>query len=501
MSTSPGSLRLYDTMQREKVAFVPRDAGKASLYICGPTVQADPHIGHGRSQVVFDTLRRWLQYSGLDVTMACNITDVDDKIILRATRERVSSYQIATKYTRAWNEAMAALNILPPDIAPTATGHILEMQAMIQQLLDQDKAYEAEGNVLFRVRKFPGYGKLSGRKIDDMQAGEDLVATDIKQDPLDFAMWKAAKPGEPFWPSPWGDGRPGWHIECSAMASKHLGGGFDIHGGGFDLVFPHHENEITQYEAATGNTFANHWVHNGMLTIGEEKMSKSLGNIISLGEAIDQSGPGPLRLWFLSAHHRSPLVFDDEPVQDAIKTYERFQTFIVTATATLRSHAEAFGLSVEPFPLGGVGHEGAVAPNTDAATPFLDRFADAMNDDLNAPRAVAALHELVGEGFDRLKAVDTGDREAAADVLGLADALLDVADRVFGLRLGEAVDATWASAARIAPVVDDLLVRRAEARAAKDFAAADAIRDQLVALAVVVEDRPSGSRWYIDPSS
>lgn len=495
------SLRLYDTLRREKVVFEPRDEGKASLYICGPTVQADPHIGHGRSQVVFDILRRWLEFRGLDVTLVCNITDVDDKIILRATREKVSPHLVATTYTRAWNEAMAALNVIPPDIAPTATGHILEMQSLIAELLEQDKAYVVDGNVLFRVRSFADYGKLSGRRVDEMQAGEDLVASDIKQDPLDFAMWKAAKPGEPSWPSPWGDGRPGWHIECAAMAAKHLGGGFDIHGGGFDLVFPHHENEITQYEAATGKTFANHWVHNGMLTLGEEKMSKSLGNVISLREALDEWGVGPLRLWYLSAHHRSPLVYDDEPVRDAVMTVGRFLTFLVTMTATLRSHADTLGLQAAAMGRTSAVEVDGLDADDRLAAPLLERFTAAMDDDLNVPRAVAVLHEVVAVGFERLKALDGGEVAAAAEVLGLARLLVELTDRVLGLRLADAAAATWRDAERLTDVVADLLLRRGTARADKDFATADAIRDQIASLGVIVEDRPSGPRWYLDPSA
>ncbi len=492
-------LHLYDTLRREKIAFEPREAGKASMYVCGPTVQSDPHIGHGRSQVVFDTLRRWLAWSGLEVTYVGNITDVDDKIILRALRERSTFSRVATKYTRLWNDTMDALGILPPDVLPTATGHILEMQDMIQQLIDEGKAYAREGNVMFRVRTFEDYGKLSGRRVDDMQAGEDLVASDLKDDPLDFAMWKAAKPNEPSWPSPWGPGRPGWHIECSAMAGKHLGSGFDIHGGGLDLVFPHHENELTQFEAATGEPFARYWVHNGMVTMGDEKMSKSVGNVVTLADAIAEWGRGPLRLWYLSAHHRSPLVFEDGPIEDAVGTFHKLQTFLVTATASLRTRAEEFGFTLDAFPLGG--GEDTVQADASAAEPFVERFREAMDDDLNVPRAVAAVHELVAEGFERLKKVDAGDRDAAAAVLGLGDALVDLCDNVLGLGLEGAVTATWRDAERIAPVVEDLLVRRADARAAKDWPTADAVRDQIAALGVVVEDRPTGSRWYVDPAS
>ncbi len=493
------SLHLYDTLRREKVEFEPREPGKASMYVCGPTVQSLAHIGHGRSQVVFDTLRRWLQHSGLDVTYVGNITDVDDKIILRAMREKSSFSRVATTYTRSWNDTMGALGILPPDILPTATGHILEMQAMIQTLVDQDKAYVRDGNVLFRVRAFPEYGKLSNRRVDDMQTGEDLVAADLKDDPLDFAMWKAAKPNEPSWPSPWGDGRPGWHIECSAMAGKHLGAGFDIHGGGLDLVFPHHENETAQFEAATGETFVRHWVHNGMVQMDDEKMSKSIGNVVSLQDAIDRWGRGPLRLWYLSAHHRSPLVFDQGPLDDAVGTFQRFQTFLVTATATFRSRAEDLGFSLETFPL--ASGDDSPAPDAAAAAPFVERFTEAMDDDLNAPRAVAALHELVAEGFERLKKVDTGDRDAASAVLGIGDALVELCDKVLGLGLEQSVEHVWRDAERIAGVVDDLLVRRAAARAEKDWGTADEVRDRLADLGVVVEDRPSGARWYLDPAA
>ncbi len=241
------SLVLYDTLTRSKKPFEPREPGKVSMYVCGPTVQAEAHIGHGRSQVVFDVLRRYLVYRGYAVLYVCNVTDIDDKIIMRAQREDVSTFEVAERYTKVWNDTMDALGILPADIQPRATGHILEMQELIQQLIDQDKAYAVEGTVFFRVREFPEYDKLSNRNIDELLEGAETVASEVKDDPLDFALWKAAKPGEPSWPAPWGEGRPGWHIECSAMAGRHLGSGFDIHGGGLDLVFPHHENQIAQY--------------------------------------------------------------------------------------------------------------------------------------------------------------------------------------------------------------------------------------------------------------
>jgi cysteinyl-tRNA synthetase len=469
------SLVLHDTLRREKLPFEPREPGKVSFYVCGPTVQADAHVGHGRASVVFDVLRRHLAASGYEVTFCTNVTDIDDKIILRARREKVDPAVIATRYTRAWNRTMDSLGVLPPDIQPLATGHLLEMQGLIQQLIDQDKAYEAGGDVFFRVRAFEGYGKLSRRQVDDMQQGEDVVDADHKEDPLDFAMWKAAKPGEPAWASPWGPGRPGWHIECSAMAAKHLGHGFDIHGGGLDLVFPHHENEIAQHEAAHGDTFARLWVHNGMVRMGDEKMSKSIGNVVSLEEAVATWGQGPLRLWYLSAQHRTPLTFETERLRDATTVHQRFVTF-------LRSARRAAG-DVEADP--------------EVATRHLDAFQAAMDDDLNAPAAVAALHELVTDGNERLPKAESGQDDARAAVAALADALLTMGDDVLGLALERSLADAATLERQVAPLVAQLLEQRQRARGERDFATADAIRDQLATAGVVVEDRPEGARWYV----
>jgi cysteinyl-tRNA synthetase len=470
------SLQLYDTLRRAEVPFEPRIEGEASVYVCGPTVQAEAHVGHGRLAVVTDVLRRHLTASGYAVTFVQNVTDIDDKIILRARREKVPPAVISTRYTQGWNRTMEALGVLPPDIQPLATGHLLEMQALIAELIDQGKAYAVDGDVFFRVRTFEGYGKLSGRRIDDMQQGEDVVDADRKEDPLDFAMWKSAKPGEPSWPSPWGDGRPGWHIECSAMAVKHLGEGFDIHCGGLDLVFPHHENEIAQHEAAHGGIFARNWVHNGMVRMGEEKMSKSVGNVVSLADATARWGVGPLRMWYLSASHRSPLTFDTERLTDATASHARLSTF-------LRSARRAAG---------------EVVPDAAAAERHRAAFTAAMDDDLNAPQAVAALHELVSAGNEVLPRADAGKEDARAEVAALADALVDLADGTLGLALSAALDAAVARERQLAPLVDQLLEQRQRARADRDFAAADAVRDQLAAARVVVEDRPDGPRWYVD---
>lgn len=470
------SLSLYDTLTREKRPFEPRDEGKVGIYVCGPTVQAPPHIGHGRATVVFDVLRRHLTATGYQVRFVANITDVDDKIILRAAREKSDQALVAARNTVAYNAALTALGNLPPDVQPLATGHIMEMQALITAMIDQDKAYERDGNVLFRVRKFPDYGKLSGRAIDDLVTGEDVVGAEGKDDPLDFAMWKAAKPGEPSWPSPWGEGRPGWHIECSAMASKHLGHGFDIHGGGYDLVFPHHENEVAQYEAVHGEMFARTWMHNGMVRMGEEKMSKSLGNIVALDEAVTDWGKGPLRLWYLSAHHRSPLTYDTDRLHEATAAFGRLATFVRTV--------DVLDLAADDT-------------TSEAAQPFIDGFRAALDDDLNAPSAVAQLHELVSAGHDLMPAVEQGDAQALADVRALRGALVDLADGTLGLGLGEDAQRDAALRTRVAPLVEQLLTARADAREAKDWATADAVRDRLAAAGVVVEDRQGVSRWHL----
>jgi cysteinyl-tRNA synthetase len=466
---------LYDTLRREEVAFVPAVEGQVGMYVCGPTVQGDAHVGHGRAAVVFDVLRRHLAFSGLTVRFVQNVTDIDDKIILRARREGVDHAAISTRYARAFERTMDALGVLPPDVRPLATGHLLEMQELISRLIQEDKAYAVEGDVFFRVRSFRDYGRLSNRRIDDLVEGADVVDRDRKEDPLDFALWKSAKPDEPSWPSPWGPGRPGWHIECSAMAATHLGAGFDIHGGGLDLVFPHHENEIAQHEAAHGTTFARHWVHNGMVQMGDAKMSKSVGNVVSLAEAVAAIGRGPLRLWYLSAHHRSPLTFDDERLEDAKGVFQRLVTFV---RAARRAAA-------------------GTAPDGVTGRVHRDAFVAAMDDDLNAPVAISVLHQLVSDGSERLRAAASGDAAAQAAVADLADTLVTLTDEVLGLGVADVLEASAALESRLAPLVDVELARRAEARAVKDFATSDAIRDALLAAGVVVEDTPAGAVWYV----
>lgn len=468
------ALQLYDTLTREERLFVPRNDGKVGMYVCGPTVQAASHIGHGRAAVVFDVLRRYLTFSGYDVTFVQNITDIDDKIIFRANAEKVSAAQIATRYTRVWNDTMRRLNVLPATVQPHATGHLVEMFTLIGELIDAGYAYEVDGDVFFRVRKFATYGALSRRVVDDMQQGDDVVDAERKEDQLDFALWKSAKPGEPFWPSPFGDGRPGWHIECSAMAAKHLPDGIDIHGGGFDLVFPHHENEIAQHEAAHGGTFANYWVHNGMVRMGAEKMSKSLGNVVALDEALDQWGAGPLRVWYLSAQHRTPLTFDDDRLGDAAVVFNRFVT-CVRSTARL----------------------GEVETDDTVVAPYREKFVQAMDDDVNVPVAMAVLHELVTDANAALKTANSQNPDVLTKAASLGGLLRTLCDDVFGLGVADTLRDETKAEQLIKPFVDDLLNKRREARNAKDWATADQLRDLLQNAGVVVEDSVDGERWYV----
>ena len=456
-------MRLYNTLTRTVEEFTTRDEGRVGMYVCGPTVQNVPHFGHARAAVVPDVLRRWLLYRDYEVFYVRNITDVEDKIIDRAKQEGRPPAAVAETYTRVYEREMARLNVMPPDVAPRATGHIIEMIGLIERLVEVGAAYEAGGDVFFSVRKFDSYGQLSGRNVDDLRSGARIEPTERKRDPLDFVLWKAAKPGEPSWTSPWGRGRPGWHIECSAMAAKYLGVAFDIHAGGLDLIFPHHENEIAQSEAASGRRFARYWVHNGMVTLDEEKMSKSVGNVIGLTEALDRFGSNILRLFLLSAHYRSPVDFNEPRLEEARSGFDRW-------TAFLRAT------------------EGLSAPDGDAepVAALRQRFEDAMDDDLGTPAAQAALYDLVAEGN---RALERGDKDVAASARA---ALLELSDV-----LGFQFDLDSRGGELVAPLVEELLRLRVQARDRKDFETADAIRERLGAIGVVVEDSPQGPRWHV----
>jgi cysteinyl-tRNA synthetase len=458
------ALRLYDTKTRTTRDFAPVQAGAASIYVCGPTVQSPPHVGHARSAIAFDILRRWLSAKGHDVTFLRNVTDIDDKILHNAGHEGIPWWALATRNTRAFTDAYDALNVLAPTGEPRATGHVPEMIALMQRLIDAGHAYAAGGDVYFDVRSFPSYGALSGQQPDQMLSGEDPGA---KRDPLDFALWKGAKPGEPQWETPWGRGRPGWHLECSAMATRYLGPQFDIHGGGLDLVFPHHENEVAQSSAA-GDPFANYWMHNGLVNTGGEKMSKSLGNSLVVADVLERARPQALRYFLGAPHYRSDLDWSEEGLADADAAFTRIDNFIERATEL-------------------------VGTVQDASRP--QAFDDALNDDLGVPRALGALHETVRAGN---AALADGDKEAVRTALGSVlemTAVLGLSPRDF---------ATTGEASPLRSVVDALvpamLEAREAARARKDFAEADRIRDALTASGLVIEDTPAGARWRVGPS-
>ena len=458
------SLRLYDTLRRSVHPFEPVVAGRVGIYLCGATVQAPPHIGHIRSGVNFDVLRRYLEFSGLSVTFCRNVTDIDDKIIRVAAEEGVPWWQVAARNERAFAWAYETLGCLPPTVEPRATGHVPEMIALMHRLQDKGHAYAAGGDVYFDVRSYLDYGVLSRQQIDKMRPSED---TGAKRDALDFALWKGVKPGEPEWDTPWGPGRPGWHLECSAMATRYLGESFDIHGGGTDLVFPHHENELAQSRAA-GDGFARFWLHNGMLTLGGVKMSKSLGNSLLIPDLAARFRPVELRYYLVAPHYRSAIDYSDEAVGEAALAYRRLEGFALRAAELV----------------------GAVPP----AAVVPPAFVAALDDDLGTPAAVALAHDLVREGNSALAA---GSREAVAAALATLRAMLGI----LGL---DPLSPQWTDAGGggLREVVDRLvsvaLEQRALARGRRDFAAADAIRDSLAAAGVAVEDTPSGPRWSLD---
>ena len=464
------TLRLYDTAARSVREFDPIAPGKASLYLCGATVQAPPHIGHVRSGVSFDILVRWLRASGYQTTFCRNVTDIDDKIIRVAGAEGVPWWLVAQRNERAFSRAYDALGCLPPDVEPRATGHVPEMIILMRRLIEGGHAYPAGGGVYFDVGSYPDYGALSGQRPEHMRAADDTETNDAKRDPRDFALWKGAKPGEPVWDTPWGPGRPGWHLECSAMATKYLGSAFDIHGGGLDLVFPHHENELAQSRAA-GDGFAHYWMHNGLVGVAGEKMSKSLGNSLLVDVMVTQVRPVELRYYLGQAHYRSPIEYSPDALAEAGAAYRRIEGF-VTRAAEL---ADPAGADARP----------AVLP---------DAFSAALDDDLGVPLALAAVHDAVRDGNNALA---TGDAGRATARLAEVRAMLDV----LGL---DPLAEPWASRGPdddlhevVSALVSVALAARQAARERSDYAAADAIRDELYAAGVVIEDTPNGPRWEL----
>jgi cysteinyl-tRNA synthetase len=460
------SLSLYDTLTRTTSSFVPLKKGEVGIYLCGATVQAPPHIGHVRSGVNFDILRRWLTKSGYNVTFIRNVTDIDDKILHKAVHEEMPWWAVAMKYERAFTDAYAALNVLPPTYEPRATGHVTQMIELMQILIEKGAAYApGNGDVYLEVRKLSSYLTLSRQKLDDLQPAADADETN-KKDPRDFALWKAAKPGDPSWPTPWGPGRPGWHLECSAMAHQYLGESFDIHGGGLDLIFPHHENEIAQSEAA-GFAFAKRWLHNAWVTASGEKMSKSLGNSLQVHELLKSVRGIELRWYLGSAHYRSMLEFSHEALAESATAFRRIEGFLTRSVEILGS---------EPTPV------------------ISAAFTDAMNDDLAVPTALASISEALRVGNSAITAGDTAVIEASAnEIRGALDVLgCDPFDPAFETS-GGSEDLT----AALDGTIKLALEQRTAARERKDFAASDSIRDGLAALGITIEDTAQGPRWSI----
>ncbi|SHF69124.1 cysteine--tRNA ligase [Geodermatophilus nigrescens] len=464
------SLRLYDTAARAVRDFTPLRAGQASMYVCGLTVQGPPHVGHVRAALVFDVLRSWLEHgSGLDVTLVRNVTDIDDKILTKAAEHGVEWWAWAYENELACTRAYDVLGVRPPTYEPRATGHVPDMVGLIERLIERGHAYAVDGDVYFDVRSLPEYGALTRQRLADLEPAGDTDTDDRKRDPRDFALWKAHKPGEPetaAWPTPWGRGRPGWHLECSAMAGRYLGPDFDVHGGGLDLRFPHHENEQAQSRAA-GDGFARYWMHNGWVTLGGEKMSKSLGNTALVDEVVQRVRPVELRYYLVAPHYRSTIEFTDAALAEAGAAYRRIESFVQRA-------AEQVG--------------------GDVGTSLPEAFRAAMDDDLSTPAAVAVVHDTVRQGNTALA---DGDDDATRAALGAVRGMLGV----LGL---DPLDPRWAASGgddRLAGVTDGLvrlaLEQRQAARARKDYAAADALRDQLTALGLQVEDTPQGPRWEL----
>jgi len=482
-------MQLYNTLHRKKELFTPQEEGRVKMYVCGITAYDFCHIGHARSAVVFDVLVRYLRSKGLDVTFVRNFTDVDDKIIKRANEEGIPSQDVAEKNIRYFHEDMDRLGVLRADIEPRCTEHIEEMIELTQQLVDQGKAYATlSGDVYFRVRNFEGYGKLSGRDIEELRAGSRIAPGEEKEDPLDFALWKAAKPGEPSWPSPWGDGRPGWHLECSAMSEEHLGLPMDIHGGGQDLIFPHHENEIAQSEAATGTELAKYWVHNGFVQIDSEKMSKSLGNFKTIRDLLEQYQPESLRYFLLTKHYRSPIDFSAEAMDEAEKNLKR----IYTAKQLLLQELERSKWSRSPLP---EEYEKELAEHE-------QHWAEAMEDDCNTAGALGHVFGVIRLANRLLEDKTLRKSEAAKGVFERILADLDAWGRILGVFTADAkefLDELKGTRLRRAGVdttrVEELVQQRHEAKKAKDFAKADALREELAAMGVEVRDTPAGPVW------
>jgi cysteinyl-tRNA synthetase len=461
---------LNNTLTGSKEELKPREAGRIGMYYCGPTVYNHVHVGNARAVTVFDVVRRFLTWSGYDVTFVTNYTDVDDRIIDKANEESRSTVEVADEYSAAYEDVMSRLAIAPPDILVRATEHIPQMVSTIERLIDKGFAYESEGNVWFSVESFPGYGKLSKRSLDDMRAGERVEPDPSKKQPLDFALWKTAKPGEPSWPSPWGPGRPGWHIECSVMSTQYLGMGFDIHCGGSDLIFPHHENEIAQAEAAFGEEpFVRYWLHNGMVNVENIKMSKSLGNFIFAKDFLDEVKPEVFRLMSIGAHYRSDCDFGEPAVHQAQRSIERFEIFLRASGGVV---GEVWGHALE----------------------FVERFKAAMEDDFNTPVAISVLHDLVRHGNAEIEMASRDDEEAGERLPAIVGAFHEIAG-VLGIVPASPIPGQSGNTDLTGGLIALAIELRDSARKEGRFEEADAVRTRLESLGIIIEDGSTGTRW------
>lgn len=475
------SIKVYNTLTRQKEEFVPIVPGKASIYVCGVTPYNHPHIGNARPFVTWDVIHRFLEHEGYEVTHVQNFTDVDDKIINAANKEGVSWSDICGRYMDAYFEAIDKLNVRRADIYPRVSDHMPEIIAMVEQLIENGFAYVVEGDVYYRVEKFEHYGELSGRNLEDMLAGARIDIDERKENPMDFALWKGAKPGEPSWTSPWGEGRPGWHIECSVMSMKYLGETFDFHGGGSDLIFPHHENEIAQSEGCTGkHPFVKYWLHNGFITVNEEKMSKSLGNFFLVIDILEHFEPETLRFFILSTHYRSPLDFSDERLKEAERSLAR----LATAQENLCSLAQIPGAGPT---------EQSLALYT-KIEGFRNEFLDAMRDDFNTALAISYMFALGKEINTYYQSVVAGETKPDGRLVNIMKKIFAEMCGVIGVLEKSALQAS-ADAGLENALMEILIDIRQEARQNKNYAQADALRDKLAGAGIILEDTPQGVRW------
>lgn len=482
------TIKVYNTLSGKKEDFVPLVPNKISMYVCGITAYDVCHLGHARSAIVFDIIKRYFRYRGFEVTHTRNITDIDDKIIARAAKEKISSEEVARKYTEEYYRDMELLGVSRADIEPNATDHIQEMLDTIQGLIDKGYAYTVEGgDVYFEVAKFEGYGKLSNKNVDDLLSGARVDVDERKKSPLDFALWKASKEGEPFWESPWGNGRPGWHIECTAMSSKYLGETFDIHGGGADLTFPHHENEIAQSEAYSGKPFVRYWMHNGFITVDKEKMSKSLGNFFTIKEILDRYEPEVIRYFLLSAHYRSPIEFSDTQLNEAELSIDRYYTTVMRIEDFIQTAGEKEKLT-------------AADEFEELLSSFMDKFLSTMDDDFNTASALGYMFELIREANKFLDTKPSGSK--AKELVIKARELLAEAGGVLNI-FNKTAEEWYGALMKVKKIdlsEDELtqkILQRQEARNNKDWATSDEIRDELAEKGIILEDKPDETSWKI----